>query len=312
MAQPFEKYLAETGQQSTLDELRRNGGYNNALNQYNQQGYYGTGRGSPQYSQNQANDALNQQKQLTQQAISTLQGQQPKIAEIYQGKQSYLQSQIDPTKQRYDALINDIKNQQQTAVEGQTRTTNQEYAKRGITNTSGAYQQGLQDTLLPVNRQYTGLVQQTGLQQEADIKALNDAIKLLGGEQSGAEISLAQAIANAQMGGAGQYGQMGQNLLSNAIAQAQAETDKVTAQSNQNYYNNLVNVAQAKLPGELTAQDLTNQASALALKKALTATKTVNKPITSLWPTGQNTNTNTSPITQITEKAGQITPLYQY
>jgi hypothetical protein len=48
---PFRQYMAETGQQSTLDDLERNFKFGEAEAQYNSQGYYGSGPNSNQIGQ---------------------------------------------------------------------------------------------------------------------------------------------------------------------------------------------------------------------------------------------------------------------
>lgn len=261
MASNFRQYMAETGQQSTLDELERNFKFGEAEGQYNSQGWYGV---SPeQRQQQQAQDAANaelaRQKQLTDQAIGTLQSQQPKIGEIYNQKKTVLQSQIDPIKQRYDALISELKGNQQTSEEQQTLATSREMAKRGLSNESGMVQQERVNTLNPIRRSYAGLTQQTGLAQEADIKAINDMIALLSSDQLSSEMSLAGLISQAQMGGAGNALAASGQLFGNAQAQANLAEQRAQAQAQQNYNNQVLAMQQALQPGQILSQDLANQ-----------------------------------------------------
>ena len=257
----FDQYMAESGQQSTLDQLRKNFQYDTAKSQYESQGWYGV---SPtQRAQQSALDAANaemaRQRQLTEQAIGTLQSQQPKIAQIYGEKKSVLQSQIDPTKQRYDALIADLKNQQTTAEQGSLVNWGREAAKRGISELSGLYGQEQENVLNPIRRNYSGLIQQTGLAGEADIKAIQDAIKLLAGEQAGSELSLAGLISQAQMGGAGNALTASGQLLSNAQSQAQLAQQQAEAQAQQNYQNAVLAMQQQLQPYQVKSADLSNQ-----------------------------------------------------
>jgi hypothetical protein len=259
MAKPFREYMAETGQQSTLDDLERNFKFGQAEGQYNSQGWYGSGTGSPGYEDRQRRESeLQRSRQLQEQAVSTLQAQQPKIGEIYQGKQQYLQSQIDPTKARYDALLADLKGQQQTETERQTLATSRELAKRGVASTSGLGEQEMVNALNPINRTYSGLFQKTGLEQESSIKNIQDAISLLAGDQSQSEISLAQAISQAQSGAGAQalqsyqtQAQLDQQAAQNRINQMMAEQS-----GKQSDIENQIKMAQLSLAQQSSPYEL--------------------------------------------------------
>lgn len=236
---------------------------------------------------------LARSRRYTDQAISTLQGYQPRIGEIYNTQRSVLQSQIDPTKSRYDALIADLKNQQTTSEESATLNTNREMAKRGITQSSGLSDQTLMNVINPIRRNYAGLTQQTGLAQEADIKAIQDAIKLLTGEQTGQEINLASLISQAQQGGASNALTSANALLSNAQAQNALAEQARQANATQNYQNQQLAMQQQLQPYAVTAADLANQAALAALNKSTAGGGSTNPlPATSI--TGGNSAFNWS------------------
>ena len=85
---------------------------------------------------------------------------------------SALQGQIDPLKKTYEDLIASIKGNQQLDINRQTLATNNEFAKRGISNTSGVYEQGLANSLVPVNTQYSGVLASTGMEEQQKLMDL--------------------------------------------------------------------------------------------------------------------------------------------
>jgi hypothetical protein len=240
-------------QKTRFEELQKSGSFGNLEGIESPAGSYLTGYG------NAGNADLERSRQLTDQAIGTLQSQKPVIGQIYGQKRDVLQSNIDPTKQRYDALIADLKNQQINTEQQQTKTTSAELARRGILGSSGAAQQELQNVLQPIGRSYAGLVQQTGLAREADIKSIQDAVALLFGEEAAANMSLAGLISQAQLGGAGNALTASGQLISQAQAQAQLRQQQVEAQNQQNYQNAILAMQQQLQPGQILSQDLANQ-----------------------------------------------------
>ena len=103
-----------------------------------------------------------------------------------------LQASVSPLQDRYKALLESIKGNQQTATNRQTVATSNEMGRRGILPSSGLYDQQLTDALQPVTSEYAGLTASTGLQQEKDLQAIQNTITQL---QSGASSdAIPQAI----------------------------------------------------------------------------------------------------------------------
>lgn len=121
------------------------------------------------------------------------------------------QSQIQPLTDRYNDLINTIKNQGQTQVNQQTVTTANEMGKRGIPMTSTLAGQSVNNAILPIEQNTQGLVNQAGFSREADIKAIQDA------------------ITNIQSGGLVQEQAYNQQQVANAVAQLNAKSSATSA-----------------------------------------------------------------------------------
>jgi hypothetical protein len=185
-------------------------------------------------------DFLNQQNQAQkdaiQPAIASLQATVAPTQAGYQQQVSQKQADIAPLTQRYQDLINTIKNQGQQQVNQQTVVTAGELGKRGIEGSSTLAGQTIQNAVQPIQQNTQGLTNQTGMSQQADIKAINDAIAQLQTQsnlvpttvgnqiaqlQSGAgQTAIQQALQGYQFGQQQQTTQQ-QNAATNALAQAQ-------------------------------------------------------------------------------------------
>jgi len=110
-----------------------------------------------------------------------------------------LQASVSPLQDRYKALLESIKGNQQTATNRQTLATSNEMGRRGILPSSGLYEQQLTDALQPVTSEYAGLTASTGLQQEKDLSAIQNAITQLQSGASSQAIPQALQILNMQL-----------------------------------------------------------------------------------------------------------------
>lgn len=199
---------------------------------------------------------FNQQNQLQQQAIQpaiqSLQSSIPNIQQNYQTQIGQKQSSIQPLTDRYKSLIDQIKGQGQTATNAQTVVTSGELGKRGIEGSSTLAGQTIQNAVLPIEQQTQSLTQQTGLSQEADIKAIQDAIANLNNQQNLDIGNVNTNIANLQSGA-------GQTAITQALAQAQAAQTAQTQSEAFNYQKqqDAIQNALAKL-GATNSTNLTN------------------------------------------------------
>ena len=147
-------------------------------------------------------------------AISSLQSSIPTIKSLYGQQLSTLQGQVDPLKQRYDAIISGLNNAGSQEVNQATLNLAQEYGKRGISTQSGVFNQNLAQTVNPIQNTYASQIAGVQGQENSDINQLQGQIALNPIQQQQALDQLNQAIAAIQTGG-------GQDAITNAIQQSQ-------------------------------------------------------------------------------------------
>jgi len=133
-----------------------------------------------------------------------------------------------PLEQRYKDLLNSIKGNQQVAENRQTVTTNNEMGKRGITGSSGLFQQEMTNALNPITQQYTQLQKDTTNTQNMDIANIDKAIAQLQAGNPESSVSTSSSIANSQQQ-ANQFqadldARNKQNAITNALEQLQFNT----------------------------------------------------------------------------------------
>lgn len=76
-------------------------------------------------------------------AVASLEASVPELQGIYQGAIGRVEAQREPLKERYQVLLDEITAKSGSQQAEQTRITNQEFAKRGISTTSTMAQQEL-------------------------------------------------------------------------------------------------------------------------------------------------------------------------
>ena len=164
------------------------------------------------------------QKSL-QQGISTLEGGKATIAPIYQSRQEMLRGELGPTQQRYENLLAQVTARQQEEMGLTTKTQSRELGRRGITGGSGLYDQTLEQALSPISRHYAGQVKDVGLSQEADLRAIQNAITELTNQQATQELGITKDIANIQASGGMNAAQLAAQMMTSrqAAAENQAE-----------------------------------------------------------------------------------------
>lgn len=203
----FDQYLAESGQQSTLDQLRKTGQYDTAKSKYESSGSYGSQPNissiqSSSYAQPNFESTLSRaieiQKQAAQPAIASLQASIPEIQKSYASQKTYAQGQVSNLESRYKTLLDSIKTNQAGAETSAIKTTSQELGRRGIVGSSGVADVAMQEAVNPIKAQYSNLLSQTGVSQEADIAAANQAIANLTNAETEATRNVNNAIAQLQ------------------------------------------------------------------------------------------------------------------
>lgn len=171
-------------------------------------GNYGTGSDANSYIQN----AIKQMQDANKPIISSYQASIPETQKRYADERTRLEGEKVTVQDRYKSLIDQIKGNQATAETRQTLTTNNELGKRGITSSSGLAQQEMTNALNPITQQYTGMLKDTGLSQEADLKDISSKITDTTNNETDALRAIQNAIAQLNSGATTQGISLGTNL----------------------------------------------------------------------------------------------------
>lgn len=236
----FDTYMAETGQQSTLDELRKTFKYDSAKAQYEQQGYYGsggkaqssgTGYGSTTGSSYNINDIIGQvQSALTNSlgtVTSSLSNLQNSLGTAYQQKKDVLSNQLTSIDKQYSDLLSQISSQGTLNEAAQAKTTNAELAKRGISSDSTSAQQEILSALAPVKQQTSANTLSATSAKTSALNAVNKALANIPIEQKTAETSIVQQIANLLSGAANTAVSTGSSLYSQLLGSEKTASEQL-------------------------------------------------------------------------------------
>ena len=129
---------------------------------------------------------------------------------------SSLEAQRQPLTDRYSALLDEIKGNQQTAEQRESTASAREFGRRGIPLSSGLYDTTLTERLNPITRSYSNLYKETAAGRESDLLSL--AREIAGLQAGNPQQSLSQAL---QLGGFQQQAQSLAAQLSNQQFQQQ-------------------------------------------------------------------------------------------
>lgn len=180
--------------------------------------------------QKQIERAIQLQKDAVKPAVDSLQASIPEIQSKYAQTRTQLQAQQPALEERYKSLLDSIKGQGTQDVNNQTRITNQELGKRGITGSSTMAQQEIQNTTSPLMQKYAGLEKDTSLAREDSLRQLQDSIANLTpqetADQRAIQNAIAQLYAGAGQTGASQGIQLYSTNLSNQLQQDQLAEQK--------------------------------------------------------------------------------------
>lgn len=159
----------------------------------------------PQPVQTSFEDIVKRTQELARKAakpfISSLQASIPETSKKFATEKARLQGQIDPLKERFKNLLDEIKGQGQKQETAQTRVTAQELGKRGLLSSSTLAQQELVNAVQPIQEQTQRLTKETGLAQEQGIKAIQDQVSGLLPQETEALRNIKNAIAQLQSQG---------------------------------------------------------------------------------------------------------------
>lgn len=164
--------------------------------------------------------AIEMNQQAVRPAVESISAGIPETQAQFSQQRDQLNAEKQPLVDRYNNLISSLKGNQTTAENRQTVATRNEQGRRGITG-GGVYDQQLVDALNPITSEYTGMIKDTGLQQESDLRNLVNQVSNSYTQETSATRAIRNALAQLQAG-AGQAG------ISQGIQQGQFNT----AQSN--------------------------------------------------------------------------------
>jgi hypothetical protein len=158
--------------------------------------------------------AVNAFKRANEPAISNLRATIPEQQKMFKDERTRLEGQVGTIKDRYKNLIDSIKGNQKVAETRQTTTTNNELARRGITNDSGVFEQEMTNAVNPITQQYTGIAKDAAISQEEDLQDNSARITGLTNEESAAIRSILGNIAGLESGAANSGISTGLSLFS--------------------------------------------------------------------------------------------------
>lgn len=217
-SKPFDTALAEAGQQSTLDSLRRNFQYDAAKSAYESGGDLGrfgiSGLGGSSSSslsgggtsggggnfEDTVRRALSMSQEAIKPAVESFQQAIPETQQAFGQEKSRLEAQKNPLRARYDNLIAQIRGQSQQAEQSQTLVTNNELGRRGILGSSGAAQQEIQNVVAPIRERGQQAITDATLAGEGAISNIDNLISQLTGQETGAVRDIRNAIGQLQAG----------------------------------------------------------------------------------------------------------------
>ena len=147
-------------------------------------------------------------------AISSLQGQIPEISSGFQTERTKLEGGIEPLKQRYQNLLDELKRREDVQVSEQSRNLSREYGARGIPLSSGLFGESLTGKLNPLREFFTGQTKDVTLGREEGIRGIQDTSANLVTKETEAKRTVQNAIAQLQSGNPQSSIQGAMNLLS--------------------------------------------------------------------------------------------------
>lgn len=160
-----------------------------------------------------------------------LEGIKPMLQKAAETKQNALKGTLTSLGERYKALLADITGKGKAQETTQTRVTNNELARRGITGDSTEAQQETIRALEPILENTRSLTTQAGVAQASDERSVNDAIANVPIEQAMQEAELTKRIADILTGGVSQGVSLGGSLfqtqMADSLSKTKSESDRM-------------------------------------------------------------------------------------
>jgi hypothetical protein len=157
-------------------------------------------------------------------AVQSLEAGIPETSAAFAERRRATEAEVDPLKERYANLIDQIKGREQKETTQTIRSTAREYGRRGIPLSSTAYAEEEQGRTQPISQYYTGQLKDTEIARESDLRQIQNLLGELTIGETSAQREIRQAIANLQAGA-------GTNAIQSANEITQAALNRVLQQA---------------------------------------------------------------------------------
>ena len=137
-------------------------------------------------------------------ALESYRASKPEVQQAFDVRTGQLEAEKDPLKERYANLLAQLTGRETKETTAQGKYLSQEYGKRGIPLSSGAYQQDLTGKLGDISQFYATQGKDVGLAQEADLRDLSNQISNLTTQRVAAMRDIDNKIAELQAGAGNQ------------------------------------------------------------------------------------------------------------
>ena len=145
-----------------------------------------------------------QRMKAIQPALESYRASKPEVGQAFDTRTGQLEAEKQPLIDRYSNLIADLTGRETKETTAQGKYLSQEYGKRGIPLSSGAYQQDLTGKTQDISQYYGVQRKDVGLGQEADLRDLSNQISNLTTQRVSAMRDIDNKIAELQAGAGNQ------------------------------------------------------------------------------------------------------------
>lgn len=142
--------------------------------------------------------AVEANRQAVNPAVESLKAGIPEVQQTFSNRRTQLEAEKSPLTERFNNLLERVKGTFESQRNQATQTTTNELARRGITSSSGFADRELQGALSPILKEEGQTYTDIGLERESQMRALENAITNLVGEEGAAVRALLNSAAGYQ------------------------------------------------------------------------------------------------------------------
>lgn|SRR3990167_6799180 len=133
-------------------------------------------------------------------AITSLQSSIPETDTKFNTESARLIGEKEPLKQRYAALLGELKGRESTQTKTAQVSAAREFGRRGVPLSSSSYDDFLGEKVNPISQFYGGEIKNLGLDEESSLRGLENLIAGLPAQSTEAKRAIMNAIASLQTG----------------------------------------------------------------------------------------------------------------